>query len=378
MPIRNIIKTYFTWRILVSLAAIPAAFLLPLIVRYSLQSGNFEADHLLQMWANFDGPRYLQLAQIGQIERWDSLLLTLFPLYPWLIGIFSLIFSPLVSSLLISNICLVISLILLYKLVKMDFDSKVAKMSLLLLLIFPTSFVLGSVYTESLFLLLSIGSIYLMRQNRFMCAGVLVSLAGLTRFLGVALIPVLLIEYIQAVKSNKLKLFGPQFAGVIIAPLGLISYLYFQYVRIGDPLFLLNSYSDFMLSSGFEKFILPHQVFYRYLKMFIFSGNRLDPFYFTVVLELVVVVLSFALSVLALKYTRKSYAVFSLLILFIPMFSGTFHSLPRIVLVAFPIFIMAAKFISRVSLRFQQIIFTFLLLVGFICISLFTRGYFVV
>lgn len=93
-----------------------------------------------------------------------------------------------VAGYLIANISFVVGLILLYQLVRIDFDTPIARRTLWAVALFPTSFFFNAVYTESMFLMLSVGAILSARIRRWWLAGVLGALAALTRSHGIFLI----------------------------------------------------------------------------------------------------------------------------------------------------------------------------------------------
>jgi hypothetical protein len=66
-----------------------------------------------------------------------------------------------------------------------------ARRAVLYLAVFPFAVVLGAVYSEALFLFLSLAAFVLAERGRFLGAGVSAGLAWLTRPLGVALLPAL-------------------------------------------------------------------------------------------------------------------------------------------------------------------------------------------
>ena len=70
-----------------------------------------------------------------------------------------------------------------------------AALVVLLLLLFPTSIFFNAVYTESLFLLLSVASVYFIRKGRYREAGILGFLAALTRVTGVLLFVLAAVEF---------------------------------------------------------------------------------------------------------------------------------------------------------------------------------------
>jgi len=117
-------------------------------------------------FGNFDGVHYLRIAQDGYMAANSQ---AFFPLYPLLIrflNIFpksttldtSIYTDPsyFFTGFILANILFIFALYFFYKLVRMDFGERIGYLSLILLLVFPTSYYFGSVYTESLFLLLAL------------------------------------------------------------------------------------------------------------------------------------------------------------------------------------------------------------------------------
>ena len=154
------------------------------------------------VWANFDGVHYLSIAKRSYVQYEQAF----FPLYPWLIKRLSLLLDNnlLLSSFLISYLSFFISLVLFFKLVELDFNKKVAKRTLLFLLMFPTSFFFISVYTESLFLALILGSFYAARKKKWWLAGILGGLASATKLTGIILLLALIIEWMEQSKKKRL------------------------------------------------------------------------------------------------------------------------------------------------------------------------------
>ena len=103
----------------------------------------------------------------------------------------------------ISLACCLGAFYLFYLLVEIDFGRDVARRSVFYLAIFPTAFFFQTIYSESLFLLLTIGCIYAARRNEYIIAGIAGALATLTRSPGLLLLVPLVIMYMQgAVAGN--------------------------------------------------------------------------------------------------------------------------------------------------------------------------------
>lgn len=334
-------------------------------------------------WANFDGEHYLSIAYRG----YGNLEQAFFPFFPFLIKLLSSpfksnfsselnLFPFLVSGLIIANISFLVALILFYFLVRLDVDKKKARLSIFFLLVFPTSFFFGSVYTESLFLALILGSFYAARKKKWWLAGILGALASATRIVGVFLLPALLWEWWeqQKIKSQKLKvksLFN--LLPIFLVLSGLLWYMRYLSINYQDPLMFLHVQPAFGAERSVDKIILLYQVFWRYLKMI--ATTKVDPLYFTVWLELFTALGFLGLLIIAyLKKIRLSYLIFAALAYLVPTLTGTFSSMPRYVLILFPGFITLSLIKNR-FFRWLLIALSCLLLA--ISTIFFTRGYWV-
>jgi hypothetical protein len=87
----------------------------------------------------------------------------------------------------ISLVCFAVALVLLHRLVLLDASREVADATVMLVAFFPMSFFFSAIYTESLFLMLSLGCILQARRGRWWAAGLLGGLAALSRNGGVLL-----------------------------------------------------------------------------------------------------------------------------------------------------------------------------------------------
>lgn len=370
--IKLIVVIFLIWRVSLLFFAFLGINFIPL--REGYLGGGIEIyknNPLLWGWANFDGVHYLNIAQTGYGLYQQAF----FPLYPFLIRWLTPLFfqNYLLSGLAISHLAFVVSLYLLYKLIKLDFEEKIAKRSILYLLLFPTSFYFGSVYTESLFLALVLGSFYAARKKQWLIAGVLGAFASAARFAGIFLFPALFVEWCQEKTESKnedIKSFLP----LLFIGVGLLFYMWYLKRTVGDPLYFIHVQPFFGAERTGGKIILLYQVFWRYFKMI--ATTKLDPLYFAVWLELLAGVLFLGLSIFAYLRLRLSYFVFMVLAYITPTLSGTLSSMPRYVLTLFPGFILLALLAEKY--RWLKIIYPIiggiLLIISTI---LFTRGYWV-
>jgi hypothetical protein len=204
----------------------------------------------LNIWNLWDAPRYLNIAQFGyQSSGENQVNIAFYPLYPFLIRcLAAIIHNYVFSAFLISALAAIATAIFLEKLVALDYSPKVARSSVLFLLIFPTSYFLHIGYTESLFLALSIGCLLAARTHRWGWMGLLGGLATMTRINGMVLIPALLIEVIQQYTISKR--FNRGWLWILVVPSGLVIYLLCNLLVNGNIFSFLEFQRDFWHKSS--------------------------------------------------------------------------------------------------------------------------------
>jgi hypothetical protein len=104
-------------------------------------------------------------------------------------------------------------------------NESTAKRTILFLAIFPTSFFLLAGYTESIFILLALGSFWSARNGRFWLAGLLGFVAALTRLTGWVLIVPLAYEFYRQFLAEEGRPFNLQHAISKIRGRNLVSLL---------------------------------------------------------------------------------------------------------------------------------------------------------
>lgn len=144
-------------------------------------------------FARWDSVWYLAIAQGGYANQPSRT--AFFPLYPLLVrGLGTVIRSDLIAGVLISLVAFGIALVLLHKLVTLELDEERATITVLLVAFSPMSYFFSAVYSEALFLALSVGCVLQARRGRWAWAGVLGAIAASSRNSGVVLlVPVVLL-----------------------------------------------------------------------------------------------------------------------------------------------------------------------------------------
>ncbi len=376
---KRILLVFSIWRILLFLLAYLATFILPFTPRFPYSEALL-IPSLLPPWiwsfANFDGVHYITIATRGYSAQFTQVF---FPLYPLLISPIVYLFSDkfaIISGLIISNLAFLLSLYLFTKLILLDYSPKIMFWTLIFLLTFPTSFYFGGLYSESLFFLFIIGSFYAARKKRWWLAGILGALASATRLVGIFLLPALLWEYYHQNKIKNKNLLSFIFyllssPILYLVPLGLISYMLYLQLAFGDWLYFWHIQPIFGAERSGTSIILLPQVFFRYLKILLSVPFTIESFFIPLT-ELLSTTLAIMLLFVAWKKrVRISYIIFSSLAVLVPTLTGTFSSMPRYILIAFPLYIV----LGSIKSPFVKIILLTVasLLLGFLLI-LFTRG----
>lgn len=213
-------------------------------------------DVVLSPLAHWDAVWFLGIADGG----YDSTASTaFFPLYPLLTrGVAELAGGSrgalLIAAYLVSLAALLGALVLLHRLTALELGRRVATPAVVLLCAFPASLFLGAPYSESLFLLCSVGAFYAARTGNWAWAGVAAAGASASRSAGLLLIVPLVLLYLYGPRSDRpreprglpargwLGSLRPvhavrrDVAWLALAPAGLVAYAAWLWIARGDPL----------------------------------------------------------------------------------------------------------------------------------------------
>jgi hypothetical protein len=189
-------------------------------------------DMLLSPLARWDAVWYLGIAQDGYDGGAGA---AFFPLYPLLVRTLVLP-SPsegalLVSAYVVSLACFAGALWLLQRLVELELGRRVAAATVWLVALFPAAVYFGAPYSESLFLLVSVGAFYAARTGRWAWAGALAAAASATRSAGLVLVVPLVVLWLESRPRRARDL-----AWVALAPVGLAAYALHLGLAHGDAL----------------------------------------------------------------------------------------------------------------------------------------------
>jgi hypothetical protein len=327
------------------------------------------ANFVLAPAARWDSVWYLQIAHAGYFSPQSS---AMFPLYPILIHLGTMLLrSELIVGLMISIASMTAALTLLYRLVALDFDERIARTTVWLITLFPVSFFFSTVYTESLFLLLTVGAIYAARLDRWAWAGVLGALASATKSAGVLLLIPLIVMYLLGPRTDGRLVtssgrWRPRYrvtasvGWLMLVPAGMAAYLAYLGIAHSQPFATLTAQAQFWghyLAGPFGGLVkaatsLPHDL----ANILSGTGHPVgpgDPMTWNAheLIDLGFVAFAAVGLIGGKRRIPISYYAYSIALLAQPLSLPTrlepLQSMPRYILVIFPVFIGWAILIDR-------------------------------
>ena len=166
------------------------------------------ARRLLEPWANWDGVWFIRIAAAGYHSHAFSQ--AFFPLYPLAVRAVAPLAGDfyVVAGVVVSLTCYAAAMVLLYRLALLECGSRVALWSVVFISVFPTAFFFQAVYSESMFLLLTLLSFSAGRRGRWWLAGVAGLLAALTRSSGLLLLLPLALMWWEQRRGARVRLPG--------------------------------------------------------------------------------------------------------------------------------------------------------------------------
>jgi hypothetical protein len=276
-----------------------------------------------------------------------------FPLYPlairavsWLPGL-----GPLGAALLVSNACFAGGLVMLHGLTRLEgMSTSAARLTVLLVAIFPTAFFFLAPYTEGPFLLASVSAFWFARRDRWALAALAGALAAGTRSVGVLLVLALGVEAVHRSRQDGRPVV-PRLAGALAVGLGPLLYLAWWRIAHGDALVPYTAQRNWQ-----REVRLPWTT----LADAVSSALRLGGYW---LVDLLVVGVVLVAVVAGLRWMRPTYSVYALASLAVPLVyawpTRPLLSMPRFVAVIFPAFWVLARAAERGRLPARGLVAVF-------------------
>jgi hypothetical protein len=144
------------------------------------------------VWARWDSVWFLRIAEHGY-DSASGAAAAFYPLYPGAVSVvgWALFGHYVLAGILVSLAAAFGAFLLLYRVAEGRLGADGARRAVLYLALFPFAFFLQAVYSESLYLLLTLAAFVLAERGRFLAAGAVTGLALLTRPTAAALLPAL-------------------------------------------------------------------------------------------------------------------------------------------------------------------------------------------
>jgi hypothetical protein len=327
--------------ILIPLPTEPDEVLRPYLGQPILDEG--VTGRLLGPWQRFDSQHYLRIARQGYANEADSVFP---PLYPLAVRGLGGLFgggpvANLAAAILISNLAFLGLLILLHRVTAIELSPKLATRTLVYLALFPTGFFLLAPYTESLFILLALGSIWAARKGQFWLAGTLGLLASLTRLTGWILILPLAHEYWRQRRDATIRPSRPprlSFLATALPVMGTAVFLLWRW-WIGLPSLATVYQQYWFQTTGF-----PGRDLGTAVQTFFFGGTARAG-EFTLVFDFLIVFSLLGTTIWAFRRLGATYGLYSALLLFFMLLPTSenfkpLYSFSRYALAFFPTFML--------------------------------------
>ncbi|HEY5386866.1 MAG TPA: mannosyltransferase family protein [Thermoleophilia bacterium] len=328
----------------------------------------------LEPWAQWDGVWFIRVAADGYRAHAESQ--AFFPLYPILVRGVAVVTAHnyVAAGLVVSLVCYAGAMVVLFKLAQALLGARVALWSVVFISVFPTALFFQAVYSESLFLLLSLLAFWWARGGRWALAGLAGLLAVVTRSSGVVLLLPLAVIWWEQRRGGEVRLPGGptavplapvrrpsgfSAAWLLLVPAGLAVYMAYLWWAFGDPL-LFGS----VQSHWGRELTLPTTAIWRGAVSAVsgvrwLAANGVGPILGTHLpsgglnsdvianlLEFSGFAAAVAMLVACWRRLPAAYTLYALAAVLFPLLYSTtarpLYSLPRFIIVVFPLFIGAA------------------------------------
>ena len=290
-----------------------------------------------------------------------------FPLYPLLMRYAGRLFGHAPSDvylggILLSWLAFALGMVALFHLARLDVEPRRAERAVLLTAVFPFAFFFGLVYTESLFLLLTVLSFYGFRTRRWWLGGAAGALATATRVNGILMVPALAwVAWRSAPPTLRDRMRAA--VALVSVPAGIVAYSAFVYRLSGNPLEWMASISRWGYYPGGSPWTAPaillkHLLVHPYAYL---SSDRMAPYD---TLYGLTGILFVAAVPFVWRRLGAGYGLFMLANLWLPISSGTFEGVGRYCSVLFPAFIWLASLRPRVVYTSLPVLFALFYTLG--------------
>lgn len=298
-------------------------------------------------WARWDSGWYKKIAEVGynnlpnEAGQRDT---AFFPMYPLLIaGARAICGDTIIAGVVVSHLAFAAGLALLYDLVARRLSTDVAWRTIVLIAIFPFSFFFGTVYTESVFFLGSIGAFYFAERRQWLPAALFAMAIGATKAIGVTLSLPLAVVYMQQREWN-FKRIDASVLALGASAVGLGAYATYLQLRFHDAFAFVHAQN----ATGWSTHAASLSRLINDLQLLgSTSGVLAGDFHVTDTCNLLAIVWALPLAFAAWRVLGAPYALWSFII--IASSVTIWIGFGRYVSPLFPLFVTLAAWLKRES-----------------------------
>lgn len=217
------------------------AILAPMFLAPGPAFNQLHSNSFLNGWTQYDASAYLDIAKngyndgfmdIGNYQWW--------PLLPMLISFLSVLMHPVAAGFLVSNLAFLGGIYYLYKLLKDDIGRDTAYYTVLYMVVYPTTYFFSAIYSESLYLFLTVAALYYAKKGNWKWACSMGALSALTRIFGLFIVLPLGYLYLRerewTLKHWKWSKLNKDALWFLLVPLVLLLFMGQMYALTGNSL----------------------------------------------------------------------------------------------------------------------------------------------
>ena len=311
---------------------------------------NRQSDAFWDTFARYDSGWYFSIARNGyHYVEGERNNLAFFPLYPILMRHVGRLFGTrafdyYLGGIIVSWLAFIVAMLLLHRLASLDLSEPEADRSVVYAAIFPFAFFYGVVYSESLFLMLTLAAFYGFRTRRWLIGGLAGALATATRANGLLMWPALVWIAWRESRSQQSERWRATLA-LLAVPIGLIVFATYVHTVAGSWLEWYATLKrwgydpgagQFAVFGGFVRAVLTRP--YAYL-----AGEHAAPYD---LLNAGAGIMTLVAVPFVWYRFGGAYAVFMIANLYAPFSAGQFEGVGRYCAVLFPMFLWLATLAS--------------------------------
>ena len=287
-----------------------------------------------------------------------------FPLFPMILRLVSHLTGEFaLTAMALSHLFFFLALFLLHRLcLSFGLSADASDRCLSYLAFYPTSYFFSLPLPEALFLMLTVGSFYLAKNDKWWLAGLCGAFASATRTSGVLLLPALAILYWQM--HGSFRSWRKNILALLLIPAGLISFMIYLKATTGN----LFAFGDAMTAWGREA-----GFFFQPLLDYLRHPRAIAAHWDFRLLNFLAAALTLVIGGVLLKRRQFGLAAYTLLSALVALSSALLQSQARYMMVIFPVYLVLATWARRPKVN--QMVFAMLVVLFGLMTALFAAHF---